>query len=330
MQPAPTLAGGLSAPREPGSAAGLLGTTALLRGRRPDQITVVHRRRAALEPAGYTRRARRRARSRRWRRTGASSSTRWARGSHGVTLSSSRPMWRRGARAGRTRSGDVQAGTPTAAQTSISSLRRGRHRRVPDRGHHLRRAAGRGRLPALRRRDRAADHRHDRGRGVQRPGGRDPSHQRSRTWCRTAGSQGGNPSRSPSSRGSRSRSTWSSSAGSAAIPRAAISSSASASRAARRPSPTSTSARIAAPTAKNAMTDRIAFRLEPVDRDRPREDQRAEDPGELLEDAEEPEELARLVLRDHAGEERPAQRLRAALHHAHQPRQDVEVRRGAS
>ena len=52
-----------------------------------------------------------------------------------------------------------------------------------------------------------------------------------------------------------------------------------------------------------------------------------EDAGVALEHAEEREELRRLVPRDHAGEERPAQRLRAALHHADQDRQREEVRR---
>ena len=55
-----------------------------------------------------------------------------------------------------------------------------------------------------------------------------------------------------------------------------------------------------------------------------------EDAGIAFEHAEEREELRRLVPRDHAGEERPAERLRAALHHADQDRERVEVRRAWS
>ena len=75
------------------------------------------------------------------------------------------------------------------------------------------------------------------------------------------------------------------------------------------------------------MTERIAFRLDPEAAIVTGEDERPEDAGELLEDAEEAEELARLVLRDHAGEERAAERLGAALHHADQAGQDEEVGR---
>ena len=55
-----------------------------------------------------------------------------------------------------------------------------------------------------------------------------------------------------------------------------------------------------------------------------------EDPGELLDRPEEPEELARLVARDQAGEERPAQGLRPALHRPDQDGQDQEVARRSS
>ena len=79
---------------------------------------------------------------------------------------------------------------------------------------------------------------------------------------------------------------------------------------------------------KNASTERIALRLVPLCADDPREHRRAEDAGVALEHAEEGEELRRLVLRDHAGEERAAQRLRAALHHADQDREREELRRG--
>src|SRR3954467_8695870 len=47
-----------------------------------------------------------------------------------------------------------------------------------------------------------------------------------------------------------------------------------------------------------------------------RVDQGSEDPGELLEHAEEAEKLARLVARDHTGKQRAAERLGAALNHA--------------
>ena len=56
-----------------------------------------------------------------------------------------------------------------------------------------------------------------------------------------------------------------------------------------------------------------------------REDRRPEDAGEFLGDAEEPEELARLVPRDQAGEQRAAQRLRPPLHRPDQDRQDQEM-----
>ena len=53
-----------------------------------------------------------------------------------------------------------------------------------------------------------------------------------------------------------------------------------------------------------------------------------EDPGELLDDREEPEELARLVARDQAREQRPAQRLAPPLDHPDQDGQQEEVGRG--
>ena len=65
-------------------------------------------------------------------------------------------------------------------------------------------------------------------------------------------------------------------------------------------------------------------RLEPVRRLIHGEDAGPEDPGELLERAEEPEELARLVARDQAGEQRPAQGLGPALH---RPDQDGQERK---
>src|SRR5690606_30764714 len=52
-----------------------------------------------------------------------------------------------------------------------------------------------------------------------------------------------------------------------------------------------------------------------------------ENPRELLENTEEPEELSRPMRRNHTREERPTQRLRSPLHHAHQPRQEKEVQR---
>ena len=65
-------------------------------------------------------------------------------------------------------------------------------------------------------------------------------------------------------------------------------------------------------------------------RDGDREEERPEDAGELLEHAEEAEELRRLVRRGHAREERAAQRLGAALHHADQRGQHEEVPRRAA
>ena len=56
------------------------------------------------------------------------------------------------------------------------------------------------------------------------------------------------------------------------------------------------------------------------------EDRRTEHAGVSLEHAEEREELRRLVPRDHAREQRPAERLRAALHHADQHGQREEMR----
>ena len=53
-----------------------------------------------------------------------------------------------------------------------------------------------------------------------------------------------------------------------------------------------------------------------------------EDAGELLDRPEEPEELARLVARDQAGEQRAAQGLRPPLHRPDQDGQDQEVRAG--
>ena len=56
-----------------------------------------------------------------------------------------------------------------------------------------------------------------------------------------------------------------------------------------------------------------------------RKQQRADDARELLEDAEEAEELRRLVLRDHRRKQRPRQRLAAALHRGHHERQQEEL-----
>ena len=49
----------------------------------------------------------------------------------------------------------------------------------------------------------------------------------------------------------------------------------------------------------------------------------------LVEDAEEPEELSRLALRDHTGEEGATQRLGTALYHPNQDREHDEVRVGS-
>ena len=57
------------------------------------------------------------------------------------------------------------------------------------------------------------------------------------------------------------------------------------------------------------------------------ENRRPEDPREFLGDAEETEELARLVAWDQAGEERPAQSLRSPLHRPDQDRQHHEMGR---
>ena len=98
----------------------------------------------------------------------------------------------------------------------------------------------------------------------------------------------------------------------------------------RWPSGTFTIASRIAPTTKNTITERMAFRLEPVVPDRVGEDRGPDDAGELLEHREEAEELGRLLLGDHRREQRAAERLAAALHHADQERQQVEVRASTS
>ena len=95
--------------------------------------------------------------------------------------------------------------------------------------------------------------------------------------------------------------------------------------AARWPSVTFTLESSIAPTTKNAMTLRIALRLDPVVRARQLEGRRPRDRAELLEDREESEELGGSVARDHAGEQRSTQRLASALHGRHHQRQHVEI-----
>ncbi len=70
----------------------------------------------------------------------------------------------------------------------------------------------------------------------------------------------------------------------------------------------------------------MAFRLEPLRSTTHAKIAGPEDAGIALEHAEERKEFGRLVPRDHAGEKRSAQRLRASLHHADQDRQRKELR----
>ena len=95
-------------------------------------------------------------------------------------------------------------------------------------------------------------------------------------------------------------------------------SSLSASRAARRPVSTSTLVRSSPPTMKNATTARIAFLPDPLCDTTRREHRRSEDAGELSKTAKKPKNSDDLCRGIMLREERPAQRLAAALHHADQ------------